>query len=356
MADPRIAKLAKILTDYSIKIKKGDIIELTFDINAAQLALECYKNILKKGAYPAVHTSPPGFGYAYYKNATEEQLMKVPEIALFEAKLAAGSISISAPENTREFTGIDPKRMAIRSKATHPVSELFLKKNNWVGTDFPSSALAQEADMSLEEYEDFFFNATNIDYIALSKKQDNLKRVLDKGKQVRLVAPDTDLRFSIAGRTAIKCDGKRNVPDGEVFIAPVETSTEGYITYTYPAIKGGREVDGVRLEFKNGAVVKATAKKNEAFLKQMIATDKGSKFLGEFGVGMSPNITKFTKNILFDEKLNFTIHLALGMAYKEGGGKNDSALHWDMIKDLRNGAIYIDGKCIQKNGKWLIKL
>ena len=357
MVDSKIIKLANILTNHSIKVKKGDLIELSFGTEAAPLALECYKNILKKGAFPVIHCAPSGFSYAYYKNAKEEQLLKTPVIAMFEAQKAAGSISIGAPLNTRELTNIDPKKMAMRSKAVKSVTDLYLKKNNWVICEYPTYSLAQDADMSLEEFSDFVFKATNIDYKELSRKQTKLKNILDKGKEVKILAPDTELTFSLAGRKSIKCDGKRNVPDGEVFIAPVDDSAEGYIKYTYPAIRGGREVDGIYLEFKKGKVVKATATKNEEYLKQMINIDKGAKYLGEFGVGMNYNITKFVKQILFDEKIGGTIHLALGMAYKEGGGKNESAIHWDMIKDLRQGgSIYIDGKCIQRNGKFTFKL
>lgn len=357
MADARIIKLAKILTDYSIKVKKGSIIELSFDLEAAPLALECYKNILKRGAYPLSHTLPPGFTYAYYRIAAQEQLRKFPEIAMIEAKKAAGSISIGASQNTKELSNISPKKIAIRRKVTDSISKEYLKKDNWVGCEYPTNALAQDADMSLEEFEDFFYKATNIDYDGLSRKQNKLKAIMDKGKLVRIVAPDTDLSFSIKGRKAIKCDGHRNVPDGEVFIAPVEKSVNGYIAYTYPAIRDGREVDGIKLKFKNGSVVEASAAKNGAFLKEMINLDKGSKYLGEFGIGLNFGINRFIKQILFDEKIGGTIHLALGMAYKEGGGRNESALHWDMIKDLRKGgAVYIDGKCIQKNGKFTFKL
>jgi len=184
-----------------------------------------------------------------------------------------------------------------------------------------------------------------------------LKKILDKAKHVRITSPDTDLEFSIKDRKAIKCDGHRNIPDGEVFIAPVKKTVNGYISYSFPAIKSGKEVDGIKLKFKNGKVVKASATKNEKFLKEMINMDKGSCYIGEFGIGMNYGIKKFIKQILFDEKIGGTIHLALGMAYKEGGGKNESALHWDMIKDLRKkGELYIDGKLIQKNGKFTFKL
>lgn len=357
MVDTKIKKLADILVNYSIKVKKGDIIKLSFGEEARELALECFKLILKKGAFPLTNAIVPNFAYAYYKLASDEQLKNYPRIADYESKNIDGNISIGAEYNTRELTNIDPKKIATRQRVLHPIMERHLKRNNWVICQFPTNALAQDADMSLEEFTNFSFKATNVDWKKASRQQDRIKRILDKGKNVRIVAKDTDITFSIEGRQGIKCDGHRNMPDGEVFIAPVENTTEGHIKYTYPAIKGGREVSGVYLEFSKGKVVKATAEKNQKFLREMINTDKGARYIGEFGIGLNYNIKKFIKQILFDEKIGGTIHLALGMAYKEGGGRNESALHWDMIKDLRKGGkIYIDGKCIQENGKFTFSL
>lgn len=357
MVDARIRRLAKTLTEHSIKIKKGNIIEISGGEKSKPLLLELSKLILKKGALPRLNVGLEGYSYLYFKYASEEMLKRYPKIGMYEAKNIQGCISIGAEYNTRELTNINPKKISIRRRATKPLQDLILKKDNWVICEFPTNSLAQEADMSLHEFEDFLFKATNVDWKKESKKQDKLKKILDKGKKVRIIGEDTDITFSIKGRQGIKCDGTRNMPDGEVFIAPVETSTEGHIRYTYPAIFGGREVDNVKLCFKKGKVVKATADKNERFLKETIKTDKGSCYLGEFGIGVNYNIKKFIKNILFDEKIGGTIHLALGMAYKEGGGKNESALHWDMIKDLRKGGeFYIDGKLIQKNGKFTFKL
>jgi len=355
MTDPRVKRLAEILVNYSIKIKKGDLIELNFGIDAKELALEVYKLILKKRAYPIVHAGVPGFTYAYYKNASKEQLMKFPKLAMYEAKLADGSISIGAEYNTKELTKIDPKKISMRRKITRKISDIIIEKDNWIICEFPTHSLAQDAEMSLEEFEDFVYNATNIDWKTESKKQDKLKKILDNGKIIRITGENSDLTFSIEGRTAIKCCGNRNMPDGEVFIAPVEDSTEGYIHYTYPAIYGGREVSGIFLRFHKGQVVEAKAEKGELFLKELIKADKGSCKLGEFGIGVNYNIKNFIKQILFDEKIGGTIHLALGMAYPEGGGKNKSAVHWDMIKDLRRGGkLFVDGKLIQQNGKFLI--
>jgi len=319
------------------------------------LALECYKLILKKGAFPKVNLSAPGFAYAYYKHASFEQLNRFPEIAKIEAEKIDGEINIGGSVNTKEMSNIDPKKVALRRKIINPISEIMLKKDRWVICEYPTNALAQDAEMSLEEFQDFLFKATNRDWKKESKKQDKIKSVLDKGEKIRIVDEDTDLIFSIKGRTAIKCDGSHNMPDGEVMIAPVETTVEGYIHYSFPAIYGSREVSGITLKFKKGAVVSARAIKNEKFLKEMIKIDKGAKFVGEFGIGMNYGIKKFIKRILFDEKIGGTVHLALGRAYKKGGGVNESVLHWDMIKDLRKGgAFYVDDKLIQQGGKFKI--
>lgn len=354
MVDPRITKLASILVHHSVGVKKGELIVINSSSEAAPLALECYKFILKAGGIPSVNFSMPGFAYNYYKYASTQQLKYFPKLAKFEAENLKGVINLGAPINTKEFSNVDPKKLVLRRKVTNPISEIILKKR-WVGCDYPTNALAQDAEMSLEEFEDFLFGATNLDWKKESKKQDKLKKVLDKGESVRILADDTDLTFSIKGRAAIKCDGKHNMPDGEVFLGPVETTTEGFIHYSFPAIYSGREVSGVTLKFKNGKVVDAKAEKNEKFLHAMINTDKGAKYLGELGIGMNPHITKFVRQILFDEKIIGTVHLALGRAYKEGGGVNKSALHWDMIKDMRRGGrLYVDDKLIQKNGKFLI--
>jgi len=353
--DPRIKKLADILVNYSIKVKKGDVIQVRTGLEAQPLVLEVCKNILKKGAIPKLEVGMPGFAYTYYKYAPNSVLNSYPKIAEYSAKNTAGYIGIGAEYNTKELTTVDPKKISMRSKLLKPISDISLKKDNWVICEYPTNALAQDAEMSLEEFEDFVYSATNQDWAKISKTQDKLKKFVDNGSRVRIVGKDTDISFSIKGRQGIKCDGHRNMPDGEVFCAPVETDIEGHIAYSYPGIRYGKEVDGIKLWFKKGRVVKYSAEKNESMLKAAINTDSGSTTLGEFGIGLNFGIQKFVKQILFDEKIGGSIHLALGMAYKEGGGLNESAIHWDMIKDLRDGgAFYIDDKCIQKNGKFLI--
>jgi len=359
MADERIKKLAKILVEHSTHVKKGDRVIINGDIVAEPLITEVYRLCLAKGAHPAVHTPIPGLAHIFYKNATADQLQKFPEVAMFEAKKADVFISIHGDLNTREFSDIDPKRIATRSKVVDPISKVRLAKR-WVGCDYPTNALAMEADMSLEEYTDWFFNACNIDYDSLKKKHEKLKDVLNRSTEVRIVSKNTDLKLSIKKMTAINHQGDKNVPDGEVFTAPEKDKTEGYIQFSYPAIRGGNEVDGIFLRFKKGKVVEAKATKNEKFLHSMLNMDPGSCYLGELGIGVNYNITKYTKNLLFDEKIGGTIHLALGMSYPECCTKNNSqgnrsALHWDIVKDLRQGGeIIVDGKVIQRNGKFLI--
>lgn len=354
MIDPRIKETARILVEYSTKVKKDDKVSINASIGATPLVKEIYRLCIQKGAYPRVDFTTSGFAKIYYDNASEEQLNHFPELAKMEAEYFDVFISIGAPINTRSLTSVDPKKMAIRSKITNPVDEIVLGKR-WVIFYYPTNALAQEADMSLEEFEDFVYDATIQDWEKISQEENKLKEVLDNGKEVQIIGKNTDIKFSIDGRIAIKGDGRCNMPCGEVFIAPVEDSTEGYIEYSFPALRGGRMVEGIKLRFEKGKVVEASAEKGEEFLKEMLEMDEGAKKLGEFGVGFNKNIQKFVKDILFDEKISGSIHLALGRAYKEGGGVNESALHWDMIKDLRTeGKVLIDGKVIQENGKFLI--
>lgn len=356
MVDNRIKKVADILVNYSIKVKKGSNILVSFQSEANPLALEVYKKILKKGAYPIMDPSLPGYAYNYYKLANKTQLNHYPKIKDFIYKNTDGHMYLGGDWNTRELTSIDPNKLSIRSKISKPILDERNKKDNWVIFEYPTNALAQDAEMSLEEFEDFVYSACIQDWKAESKKQEKVKRIVDKGERVRIIGEDTDLTFSIKGRIGKKCDGHFNLPDGEVYTSPVETKTNGKVAFSFPAIRGGREVDGIKLEFKDGKVVKAKAEKNEEYLKKMLNTDPGAKRLGEWGIGMNFGIKKFVKQILFDEKIGGTIHLALGQSFKKAGGKNDSAIHWDMIKDLRKtGEVLVDDKLFIKKGKIHVK-
>ncbi len=349
MVDERIRKLAEILVNYSVKVKGKDMVQLNFDLDAKELALEVFKEVTKKGAFAKLNVNIPGFGYAFYKNASEEQLGHLPSFFIDEAKSADAVIFITA-QNYKELSNIPPERISRWKKTNEVLSEIRMKKNNWVLCGYPGPSDAQEAEMSLEEFEDFVFSATNVDWPEVSKRLDLLKGIIDKGKTVHIVGDDTDLTFSIRGNIGIKCDGRFNMPDGEVFTAPKKDSVNGKIRFTYPGVYMGKVVPDVRLEFKDGKVVGATASRNQDFLLKMLDTDEGSRYIGEFGIGTNYGIKQFIRNTLFDEKIGGTIHLALGMAYKESGGKNKSAIHWDIV--TRPHTVYVDDQVILKDGEF----
>lgn len=354
MQDPRIEQLANILINHSVAVQPGETVLICSNELAQPLVEAVYKKVLVKGAFPVLKITFSTLAPLYYQHASGKQLDTLLEIEELTFKQAQVMVDIDAPGNVKDLSTIDPGRLTRRAKATQPIKEMIIAdKLRWVLCHYPTQALAQEAEMSLFEYEDFLFGATNIDWLEQSRFQDSIKKRFDAGSEVRLTGPGTDLKFSLAGREGIKCDGHRNMPDGEVFFAPVEDSAEGYITYDFPAIYYGKEVDGIYLEFAQGKVVKATAKKNQALLEKVLDTDPGVRYIGEFGIGVNYGIARFTKDVLFDEKIGGTVHLALGSAYPESGGKNVSAIHWDMIKDLRTkGAIYLDGEVVQENGEF----
>jgi aminopeptidase len=294
-------------------------------------------------------------------------LARVGEVALLTAQKANATLHIMAEHNLKSMSGIDPAKQARASQARAELSRLFMQRSasgdlRWCTTLYPTNASAQEAGMSLPMYEDFVYSAMLLDrddpiaaWRAQASEQQRLADVLAKARDVRITGDGTDLRLSIAGRTWVNGDGTKNFPDGEVFSAPVEDSVNGVITYTYPAIFNGREVDGVRLTFEGGRAVKAEARQGEAFLNEMLNMDAGARVLGEIGIGTNYGIQVFTKNMLFDEKIGGTVHLALGAAYPECGGKNESSLHWDMLIDLRRGGeVQLDGRTAMKDGKWLV--
>lgn len=358
MQDPRVEKLANTLVNYSTKVKKGEYVKIAGSTQAKPLILELYKAVLKKGAYPRLDISFPEIEYIYFKNASQEQLKYFPKLTMNEIKNIQVYIGIGAPYNTRELSNINPKKITLRRKITQPISDYIVNGKPEIrrcSTDFPTTALAQDAEMSLEEYQNFLFSATNINWQKEKKRILKINSLFEKSNHVQIIGEETDLKLSIKGKNSVADCGEENMPGGEVFMAPVRESLNGFIKFTYPSIYMGREVSDIYLEFKNGKVINYDASKNKNLLKIVLNTDKNSSYVGELGIGCNPRIKKFTKNLLFDEKINATIHLALGMAYKENGGGNDSAIHWDIVKDLRkNGKLILDNKIIQKNGKWLI--
>lgn len=356
MTDPRNKKLAKILVEYSIKVKPKDKVLINcYSPEGLPLAKEVYKQVLLKRAYPHLDLSPGDLSFFYFKNATIEQIKTKPEIGLFLARWADKFINIVAEKNDRELANIDPKKILLKAKVNEPVKDIILKKP-WVLTYYPTFSMAQTSRLSLEEMEDFYFKACLLDWPKEAKKLKKLKKILNDAQEIKVIGEKTDLKLSFKGRTFQVCAGTHNMPDGEIFSCPLETKTEGKIYFDFPSLRHGKEVIGAFFVFKNGKVVKFDAEKNKEFLKESLDIDKGARRLGEFAIGTNFGITRFMFNTLFDEKIGGTIHLALGNAYPEkepGGGKNKSAIHWDFVKDMRKkgSKVIVDGKVILKEGK-----
>jgi aminopeptidase len=309
----------------------------------------------------------PGMGTLPYKYASDEQLQYIHEPMRYVIENYDVGITIRASENTKAMSNVDPKKMALQGAAQKELFATMIKRiaereYRWVGSQFPTNAHAQEADMSLEEYADFVFNACvpeGKDPVAFwqefAKRQQKIVDWLKGKKQVHIQAPDTDLTFSIEGRTFQNSDGHENMPDGEIFTSPVEDSLEGQIAFTYPGFYRGKEAGGIRLWFEKGKVVKATADKNEDFLLSTLDTDEGSRYVGEFAIGTNEGVTQFTRNTLFDEKIIGTMHLAIGAAFPECGGTNESSVHWDIVTDMKEGGqITVDDELLYKDGQFVI--
>ncbi|HPG29170.1 MAG TPA: aminopeptidase, partial [bacterium] len=310
---------------------------------------------------PFTHISLNDQQDLFFAYCNETHLTYLPEINLYEAKNADASINILCSVNTKSLSAVDPSKQALFRKTRKPISEITLKKNRWVLALYPTEGYAQDAEMSLSNFEKFVVNAVKInkpDPVKEWKKvwdyQEKVINKLEGSDKVHIVGNKTDLSFSIKGRKFINSSGYFNMPSGEVYTGPVENSVNGKICFEFPACMSGIEVAGISLEFKNGKVINADAEKNKDFLIKMLDMDKGARYLGEFAFGLNYSIQKFIKNILFDEKIGGTIHLAVGNGYPETGAKNKSALHWDMIKDLRKeGEVKIDGRTVFKKGKFI---
>ncbi len=370
MDDARIERMAETIARYSARVGRGDLVCIRGGTSAAPLIRALYRECLERGAHPYTQVGLPGMDELFFRHANREQLAYVSPLARYEVGRVDVLISILSETNTRRLTGVNPKKQAAASKARQPIMRTFMRRAaqdgkggksglRWTLTLFPTEAYAQDAEMSLREYESFVFGACFADkagtvrrWRALDKRQREIVRYLKGRKTVEISAPGTDLRVGIAGRTFINCSGRHNFPDGEVFTGPQESRVDGTIRYSFPACLSGREVEDVELTFEKGRVVKATAGKNQAFLRSMIGMDAGACRAGEFAIGLNYGIQRFTRNTLFDEKIGGTIHIALGKGYPESGSRNDSALHWDMVCDLRQGGeIRVDGRLFSKNGK-----
>ncbi|UCC50105.1 MAG: aminopeptidase [Anaerolineaceae bacterium] len=367
MKDPRIERLAKILVHYCVEVQPGDRVLLNGSIPAMPLVSETYRQILRAGGHPLIQMQDDVFSEIFFQESSDEQLQYIPEPMRQIVETYECIIGVRGTNNTRALSAIDPSRQQMAQAAQSELMGIYMERAaagelRWVGTLFPTPAHAQEADMSLSDFEDFVFKACHADkedpvaqWLDVRANQQKLVDWLVDKEQIIVKGPNVDLKLSIAGRTFVNSDGKRNMPSGEIFTGPVEESANGWVRFTYPAIVGGREVSGVELRFEHGKVVEATAQKNEDFLLKTLDTDEGARFLGEFAVGTNNAIDRFTKSILYDEKIGGTIHMALGRGYPETGSKNVSAIHWDMICDMRDGGkIWVDDQLFYDSGEFVI--
>ena len=353
--DPRTRQLAKLVVDYALKVKPKENVIISGGTESQEFITDLYKEVILRGAHPNLRVGIPGLSPFFFKHAQKHQIEKFPDTFNYQVKNAQKYISINTTSNTRELSNCDPKKVTARKKITHPITTYIVNgkpKIHRSTVAFPCPALAQEAEMSLTDYENFVYGACLQDWKKIGKQINKVLSKFKKGKSVHLLGEGVDLKFQIHGDKAKSDLDGENIPMGEIFMAPIRESLNGWIKFDYPAIESSTEVTDIYLKFQDGKVIEATASKNQDFLKEMLATDENASYVGEFGIGMNPKINKFTKNLLFDEKIGGTIHLALGAAYKENGGGNDSAIHWDIVKDIRNAKIILDGKVIQKNGKW----
>lgn len=368
MADPRIEKLADVLVNYSVAVQPGDKVIVQGDAPARSLLQVVYAEVLQAGGHPLMMITLPGTQELFFHHASDEQLQHVPEPVKLMMETYDARIRIVGAENTKALSNVDPAKMVLVNQAQAGLIKTFMQRSasgelRWVVTLFPTNAHAQDAEMNLSEYEDFVYGACMPDiddpvghWRGFSAWQQKIVDWLKGKDRVHVVGPETDLHLSIAGRTFVNCDGKINMPDGEVFTGPVEDSVEGHVHFSYPAIYAEREVSGVRLWFKDGKVIKATAEKNEDFLLQTLDTDEGARHVGEFAIGTNKGITNFTREILFDEKINGSFHMAIGAGYPETGSKNESAIHWDMICDMRDGGeIWVDDELLYRDGEFALE-
>jgi aminopeptidase len=367
MSDPRTEGLAKILVGYSTEVKEGEVVSIDGENAAAPLLLAVYEEVLKAGANPVLNVALDGQIAAYFKHASDAQLKWISPFAEWMVDNADVRIAIGASTNTRELSGVAPERQTLRQSVTGDLMSRAMQRSadgdfRWCYTLFPTSAYASEAEMSLADYEAFYYGAClagDADPLSAwrraSEETERLAEWIQGHEEVRVTAPGTDITLGISGRTFIPCDGRNNMPDGEFFTGPVEDSVEGEVSFHLPAVIGGREVSGVRLRFEAGLVVDASAARGEEYLLKLLDTDPGARRLGELGIGTNYGIDRGTREVLLDEKIGGTVHMAVGTSYPESGGVNESAVHTDLVCDLRlGGKLEVDGVVMQQDGKFVV--
>ena len=367
--DQRLKKLAKLLVHYSTRVTKDDFVFIRCNDAASEWMAAVAEEAVKTGAHVETMMNSEDVAEAILKHSTPDQLREGSFI--MEHIMAKATVFLTAwgGRNTRVNAGIDPEKLKFSSQGAKKWRALYSERcgngsMRWCGTQFPTQSDAQEANMSLADYTEFVYGAGLLDkddpvaeWKRISAEQDRWVNYLNTKKEIRIVSKDTDITVNVAGRTWINCDGQANFPDGEVFTSPVEDGVNGTISFSFPGIYNGKEIEGIRLEVKNGVVVKATAEKGEELLKALLETDEGAVRFGEVAIGTNYGIQQFTRNMLFDEKIGGTVHMAIGDSMPDAGGKNRSSIHWDMLCDMRTGGkIWADGELFYENGKFINSL
>ncbi|MEO1236505.1 MAG: aminopeptidase [Planctomycetota bacterium] len=376
MRDPRINALAKVLVEYSTAVQPGQLVRIAGDPVGMPLIAAVYEHVLRAGGHPHLKLMPGDLSDAFYEHANDQQLSYLSPLALEEIKTIDASIGLWADTNTKSLSRVDPRRQGLASAARKPMMKIFFERAaagdlKWAGTQYPTAASAQDAEMSLAQYEDFVFSAGHLDtpdpvavWKQISERQQKVVDYLTGKKHLHFEsAGGTDLHVDVEGMTWINCDGHENFPDGEVFTgpnlaagpdSPAPGGVQGVVRYSFPAVHRGREVHDIELTFESGRVVDAKASKNLDFLLAMLDQDEGARNMGEIAIGTNYAITEYTKNTLFDEKIGGTFHAAVGAGYPETGNANESGLHWDMVCDLREGGtITVDGEVLSRDGKFV---
>lgn len=363
MKDIRLNKLAKLLVNYSVKVKKGDFVLISCEDAAEPWMIEVAREAIKAGGHVETILESAELKNVMLNNSTEEQLLQDNYMRTKVMEKADVWLSAWGTINSKVNTGVDPDKIKCFTQGATSWRKLYSSRMGngslrWCGTQFPTQADAQEASMSLEQYEDFVYGAGLMDkdnpeeeWKKVSAKQERWVNYLNTKKEIHIVSEGTDIKVNVSGRKWINCDGRVNFPDGEIFTSPVDDDINGHITFSFPGIYVGKEIEGIKLEVKDGLVIKATASKGEELLHSLLKIDEGASRFGEVAIGTNYGIKNFTRNMLFDEKIGGTVHMAIGDSMAEAGGKNHSSLHWDMLCDMRNGGkIFADGELFYENG------
>ena len=356
MHDDRFEKLAKLLVGYSIRLKRNETVLVeAFDI-PDEMTIALIRAVRKAGGVPFAQTYYTRVNRALALEASDRQLNLMASHELARMKKMNAYIALRGSNNITELSDVPAEKMKLIGRKMRRVQDQRVKKTKWVVLRWPTPSMAQLAGMSTEAFEDFYFDVCTLDYRKLLPGMKTLKRLMEKTDRVQIKGPGTDLRFSVKGIPAVICGGDRNIPDGEVFTAPVKDSVEGHVTFNAPSIYQGIAFDGIRLEFKNGKVIDATSNETKK-LNKILDSDPGARYIGEFSLGFNPRVFQPMRDILFDEKIAGSFHFTPGQAYEEADNGNRSQVHWDMVSiqrpDYGGGEIYFDGKLVRKNGKFL---